>query len=163
MSEDLPPIPADYAEDDESWIDDDYGRGGSPLSFWTYLIGILAWLAVIFGVWAFVVAIGAYAHDAMPTTTMPNGWRYPMSCCWSPQTAPAGRPGDCDQIPARSAKAISGGYSVTLVPGDHPMVKEQITVLVPYAQTKDSPDQEFHICFAQDMKVRCFFAPPPGV
>lgn len=88
MSEDLPPIPADYAEDDESWIDDDYGRGGSPLSFWTYLIGILAWLAVIFGVWAFVLAIGAYAHDAPPTPTQPLGWAYGWECCSNQDCAP---------------------------------------------------------------------------
>lgn len=157
------PEPADYErvydeehpKDDFDYEEDD--EGGNCLSWPIFLAGAALWIAILGLIWLAILVTGAHAHEA------PTGWRYPMSCCWSPETAPAGRPGDCDQIPAKSAKAISGGYSVTLVPGDHPMVRERITVLVPYPQAKDSPDNEFHICFTQDMKVRCFWAPPPGV
>lgn len=105
-----------------------------------------------------LLASGAYAHDAVS-----GKFTYPMSCCWSPEAAPAGRPGDCSQIPSKTAKAIVGGYSVTLHEGEHPMVKAPLSTVVPYPKTRQSPDNEFHICFAPDMSVRCFFAPPPGV
>lgn len=92
------------------------------------------------------------AHEA------PQGWRYPARCCWSPATAPAGRPGDCDEIPTSSVKVGPDGYVVTLQPGDHPMVKEPITFTFPYDKTETSPDGLYHVCFRADMQPRCFFA-----
>jgi hypothetical protein len=130
------------------------------------IVATLALWAAMVGVWlltSVLLASGAYAHEALPTAAQPEGWSYPMSCCWSPQTAPAGRAGDCSQIPSKSAKAIEGGYSVTLHEGEHPMVKTPLNTVVPYPKTRQSPDNEYHICFAPDMSVRCFFAPPPGV
>jgi hypothetical protein len=130
---------------------------------WRILVVVGVWLfliALLGAVWlltSVLLASGAYAHEAV------SGFQYPMSCCWSPQTAPAGRAGDCSQIPSKSAKAIEGGYSVTLHEGEHPMVKTPLNTVVPYPKTRQSPDNEYHICFAPDMSVRCFFAPPPGV
>lgn len=83
---------------------------------------------------------------------------YPSRCCWSPQTAPAGRLGDCDAIPTSAVKVGPDGYVVTLNPGDHPMVKEPLTFVFPYDKTETSLDGGYHVCFSSIMKPRCFFA-----
>jgi hypothetical protein len=94
----------------------------------------------------------AYPHEA------DSGWRYPTRCCWSPQTAPAGRMGDCDEIPNEAVKVGPAGYVVTLEPGDHPMVKQRLTFTFPYDKTEAAPDGRYHVCFDSMMKPRCFFA-----
>jgi hypothetical protein len=99
----------------------------------------------------------AFAHTA-PSMT----WNYPLRCCWSPTAAPAGRPGDCDAIPKDAVKITPAGYEVSLVPGDHPMVTEPISFVVPYAEAEQSKDEDYHVCFRAAMQPRCFFHPPFG-
>lgn len=104
----------------------------------------------------FLAVALAQAHEAV------SGMPYPARCCWSPQAAPEGRPGDCDEIDAKSVKAVQGGYQVTLVPGDHPMVKAPMSLIVPYDEVEHAVDGKFHICFRADMTKRCFFAGSSG-
>lgn len=127
--------------------DDDEDRFlGGPLDYvakWTlYLISALVLVACISAIWTTF----ANAHD----------W-YPSRCCWSPQNAPAGRLGDCDQIPDHAVKVGPDGYVVTLEPGEHPMVKERMTFVVPYSEAEKSPDGRAHICISPTLKRRCFF------
>jgi hypothetical protein len=98
----------------------------------------------------------AKAHEAV------SGMSYPARCCWSPQAAPAGRPGDCDEIPDHAVTAVQGGYAVTLAPGDHPMVKKPLSLIVPYDKVEHAEDGKFHICFRADMTARCFFSGASG-
>lgn len=127
----------------------------------TYLSGrilhsALGWVVFI-GALVFIVIIGtAMAHEAV------SGMPYPARCCWSPQAAPAGRPGDCDELPDRAVQAVQGGYRLSLMPGDHPMVKAPMTVIVPYPDMEHAEDGKFHVCFRADMTVRCFFGGSSG-
>jgi len=132
--------------------DDDDDFTGGPLDHvarWTlYLIASLVVVGMTTALWMSF----AQAHEA------DSGWRYPTRCCWSPETAPAGRIGDCDEIPNEAVKTGPDGYVVTLEPGDHPMVKERITFTFPYDKTEPAPDGLYHVCFDTMMKPRCFFA-----
>ena len=117
----------------------------------------LVFLAVLALTGFMMVVLGtARAHQS------PTGWNYPLRCCWSPNAAPSGRPGDCDEIPTEAVKAGEGGYHVTLVPGDHPMVKKPLSFVVPYDDAETSFDGLYHICFKADMTPRCFFAGAQG-
>lgn len=125
--------------------DDDYDSSSGPFHPLAIFICALMWASVILGLAALMVTKG-WAHD----------W-YPSRCCWSPQNAPAGRLGDCDQIPDSAVKVGPDGYVVTLEPGEHPMVKERMTFMVPYAEAEKSPDGRAHICISPTLKRRCFF------
>lgn len=118
------------------------------------IVAIMAAIGLFCLFAAFVT--GAWAHEAV------SGMPYPARCCWSPQAAPAGRPGDCDEIDDKSVTAVQGGYQVTLVPGDHPMVKAPLSLIVPYDEVEHAEDGKFHICFRADMTKRCFFAGSSG-
>jgi hypothetical protein len=115
-------------------------------------IAVMIWMAIVAALWA----TEARAH------TTASGVPYPTRCCWSPEAAPAGRAGDCDEIPTERVKVSAAGYVVTLYPGDHPMVKEPITFVVPYEKVENSLDGAYHVCFKADMSVRCFFAGARG-
>jgi len=114
--------------------------------FWRIL-----WIMLAVGIAMVVWAASAEAHS----------W-YPTRCCWSPQTAPSGRLGDCDAIPTVRVKEGPNGYEVSLVPGDHPMVKEPISFVVAYDDADVSLDGGYHVCFNSLMQVRCFFAGSRG-
>jgi len=87
------------------------------------------------------------AHDA------PSGWAYPIECCSGI---------DCDEIAASSVKETPEGYAVTLLPGQHQMVKSPFSTVVPYASARPAPDGAYHICLSPALKVLCFFAGPRG-
>lgn len=92
-----------------------------------------------------VVFAEARAHEA------PSGWSYPFFCCSNR---------DCARIPAGRVKTGPDGYRVVLQPGDHEFVKDTTAFLIPYANAKDSPDNEYHLCITASMQVLCFFRPP---
>lgn len=71
---------------------------------------------------------------------------------------------DCAPIAQEHVEATEGGWRVTLGPGDHPMVKERRTFLVPYKDARPSADDAFHACivFWRPDEMRCFYAPPMG-
>lgn len=104
--------------------------------------------------WALILATGARAHEAHSAQ-----WTYPTFCCWGPSE---GRRGDCDMIPDHAVRERPDGYHVTLEPGEHPMVKKPLSVVVPYQRARVAPDGAYHVCFDQMMGVRCFFAGARG-
>lgn len=89
----------------------------------------------------------AHAHDAKPTSVLPQGWSYPFACCAN---------FDCRQAAAGEISERPDGY--------HTPSGE----VVPYGdkRVKDSPDGEFHICAHQAGldagKTICLFAPGRG-
>lgn len=131
---------------------------GGPLDhvarWMLYFIASCLMIAIVMAGWLTF----ANAHEAMPTGSQPLGWQYPSRCCWSAANAPAGRLGDCADIPDHAVKVGPDGYVVTLEPGDHPMVMERISYVIPYAETEQSPDGRYHLCISLTMKRRCFFA-----
>lgn len=72
--------------------------------------------------------------------------------------------GDCAPIPASSVTPTDDGWVITLKPGDHPMVTEPITHTFKYVRTRQSQDDQFHLClYPTQHEVQCFYAPPFGV
>jgi hypothetical protein len=137
-------------EDHDFPIYDEEEPGSRPFSF-TLIILSAAAMLIACGLFLVMATGVVWAHS----------W-YPARCCWSPQTAPAGRLGDCDHIPSEAVREGQGGYYVTLRAGEHPMVTETISVVVPYRSAQVSQDGEYHICFNSKMEVRCFFAGSRG-
>jgi hypothetical protein len=88
------------------------------------------------------------------TQALSHGW-YDPYCC---------NDQDCAPIAPQHVAATEGGWLVTLGPGDHPMVKEPRTFLVPYADARPSGDDAFHACIVlwRPGEMRCFYAPPMG-
>lgn len=138
--------PRDYSDhdpDNDFWHDDRQARSHRRGLITIWVMGILG--ALIF---AYATMADADAHS----------W-YPVACCWGPS---AGRQGDCAEIPDKSVREGPNGYQVTLAPGDHPMVKQPISFVVPYADAQTSQDGLYHVCFRHDMTARCFFAGARG-
>lgn len=107
-------------------------------TLWSLVIGLSAGVLV-------ALADPASAHDAKPTAAMPNGWKYPFSCC-------SGY--DCREV---SAKAISERPEGYVIKGTGEVVAYSD------ARLKDSPDGEFHWCSvagANDSRTICLFVPP---
>ncbi|GAA4108647.1 hypothetical protein ACFFTN_01250 [Aminobacter aganoensis] len=115
------------------------------------VLHVLCWGAGIAGIAALGMAVlaatNAKAHEA------PSGWRYPLSCCSNR---------DCGTVPATRVKEGPSGYEVTLLPGDHDFITAKTgprSYVIPYAETKDSPDGLYHICLLPtSLKQLCFFA-----
>lgn len=103
----------------------------------------------------------AWPHQATPTAAQPQGWAYPWACCSG---------NDCAHIAAHHVETKADGYHVSVAPGEHQMVKQAVTFVIPYGDQKIrmSPDGEYHLCLRQGgtsaalSRVICFFAPPPG-
>lgn len=92
---------------------------------------------------AFLAAPGARSHS----------W-YDLACC-------AGN--DCAPIPASAVNASRAGYSVTIRPGEHPLVKDKpVSGFVAYADARPSQDSEFHACIVAGA-IKCLYAPQGGV
>ena len=94
----------------------------------------------------------AHAHQAI------SGWTYPTSCCSN---------NDCQQIPESAVEITSGGYIVTLSPGQHKQIKKKTwTFTIPMNKARTPPDGYYHICLggeildAETPRVICFYAPP---
>lgn len=103
------------------------------------IVGLLAWLIN-----------ESRAHEA------PLGWLYPANCC-------SGR--DCAEAPSGSVREGPNGYEVTLLPGQHPMVKDEphsFVVAYDARQIRDSPDGRFHVCLSPQLRLLCFFAGSRG-
>lgn len=126
-------------------------------------------LAIVFLVafwWIVATVIYAMAHDAKPTAAQPYGWSYPVYCC-------SGK--DCTSVSDKTVTEGPDGYTITLTPEQHQMLKQTTTFRVAYGDTKvkDSPDQDFHVCISQQHlspdgtaafggTLLCFFVPPRG-
>lgn len=66
---------------------------------------------------------------------------YPWECC-------AGF--DCSEISSDRVSVSAAGY----------VVDGKFTV--PYGETRNSPDGQYHACFPKPDQLKCFWAPPPG-
>lgn len=92
----------------------------------------------------------AQAHQA------PSGWEYDPACC-------SGR--DCAAAPAGAVQEVAGGYRVTLLPGQHPMVQSApFTAFVPHgdARIRPSGDEHYHPCIWAG-RLLCLYRPPGGM
>ncbi len=67
---------------------------------------------------------------------------YPLACCRGTEVG-----GDCAPLPASRVKETPQGY---LIDGK---------ILKSYAETRWSPDGQFHACFPASGALSCFFAP----
>ncbi|WP_246685969.1 hypothetical protein [Mesorhizobium sp. B2-4-6] len=91
----------------------------------------------------------AHAHDAKPTSLLPQGWKYPFACCAN---------FDCKEVPQSSIGERPEGYVI-----------KGTGEVIAYAdkRIKDSPDGEFHWCAHQAGldagKTICLFVPPKGM
>lgn len=123
-------------------------------------LGTLAIIAVgTLVVPALLYPVPAYPHEATSTAGQPLGWAYPWSCC-------SGQ--DCGPIPESAVKERPDGYHVTILPGQHPMVKTRaFSTVVPYKVARDAPDGGFHLCLKPEtvpdaQRFLCFYRGPKG-
>lgn len=112
-------------------------------------LGILIALLVSFLIVMLVFWVGgAFAHDALPTAALPQGWSYPFACCANY---------DCKSV--QSSEVIEGarGYEIRSTGELIPMTDKRVKI---------SPDGETHICAHQAGidagKVICLFMPDRG-
>ncbi|GAB5506445.1 MAG: hypothetical protein Rhirs2KO_16080 [Rhizobiaceae bacterium] len=94
---------------------------------------------------AFFHVFPAIAHDALPTSAMPQGWSYPLACC-------SGY--DCREVSHSQIKEGPAGYVIASTGELIPMTDRKV---------KPSPDGEFHWCSVagkDDGKTICLFVPP---
>lgn len=96
-----------------------------------------------------LIATGqSWPHDALPTAAMPQGWKYPFSCCASY---------DCKEVADADVVEGSRGYEIRGTGELIPMSDKRV---------KDSPDGKFHWCAHQTGldagKTICLFVPPRG-
>lgn len=97
-----------------------------------------------------ILAGPAAAHQA------PSGWEYSGECCSNR---------DCAAAPAGAVQEVTGGYRVTLLPGQHPMVTTQpFVAFVPHgdARIRASGDEHFHPCIWGG-RLLCLYRPPGGM
>lgn len=95
------------------------------------------------------IALGL-AHES------PGGMAYDPLCCNGDGTN-----GDCAPVPSIGVKATPEGWQVSLKPGDHPLVTAPHEWLIPYSETREATDGQFHACLWPDeTTLRCFYAPP---
>lgn len=117
---------------------------------------LLAGVAAALFIWVMLGDAGA--HSAPPTMKMPYGWKFDIWCCNGD-----GHSGDCQQIPTTSVKPVSGGYQVTLVPGEHRLVTKPHIWVIPQSSARNSPDGLYYAClYPTEDTLRCFYAPPMG-
>lgn len=93
----------------------------------------------------------ASAHEA------PMGWLYDGACCSDR---------DCAELPKGAVKEGPEGYEVTILPGQHPMVKDEVfRATVPYTSTKvrQSPDGLYHGCVLPSGFLICLYVGSRGV
>lgn len=133
------------------------------------LSAMLWWTALIYlvGFWAavWVLAVKAFAHDAIPTAEQPLGWRYDWECCSSL---------DCARVDKRNVTEGPEGVTVRLAKGDHPMLLWDAEITIPYSskQLRVSKDGDFHVCHDRQFikpdgtryegKFLCVYLPPRG-
>jgi len=110
-------------------------RDAVEICIWTLLVLLLA------------STLAAFAHDAAPTASRPQGWNYPFSCCSGI---------DCREVKASAIGEKQAGYVI-----------EGTGEILAYGDTrlKDSPDGAFHWCSVaglDDSRTICLFVPPRG-
>ena len=108
-----------------------------------------ALLAMLLAVAVAALAAAALAHQS------PSGWEYDLACC---------SVHDCAPVPETAVREATGGYSVRLVPGDHPLVTSPLAAFVAHGSPalRVSGDDRRHVCVSHG-RVLCVYVPPGGV
>lgn len=122
----------------------------APSSVGVFIVVLLMNIAAVALTMFFALLVlggRADAHEA------PTGWNYPLACCSNR---------DCTMVRADKVRETPDGYVIRLVPGDHDFINAPATFVVPYSETKDSPDGEYHLCISRALSVLCFFAGSRG-
>lgn len=144
--------PRDYSDhepDNDFWHDNREARESLDRFWLGVLVAILHGIAFLIGVGLAMWTYPAFAHQA------PTGWAYPFECCSNK---------DCGEIPASAVVEGPNGFVVTILPGQHDMVKDApVQYLIPYGTEKPSPDGLTHICLNPALKMLCFFTGNRGV
>lgn len=85
----------------------------------------------------------------MSAPALAHDW-YDAMCCSSR---------DCAPIP--DPEWTPDGWRVRLMPGQHPMVTEQLDAIVPFDAVRPSQDGGYHACVVpyQRDRVRCLYVP----
>jgi hypothetical protein len=67
-----------------------------------------------------------------------HSW-YDSSCCSDK---------DCAPIPFEAVRVTEDGYEVTLMPGEHPMVRKRLFQIIPFGSEDilQSQDMQYHAC-----------------
>jgi hypothetical protein len=110
--------------------------------------------AAAVGLAGFALAIIAFAAMARAHTA-PTGWAYDVECC---------HVHDCAPVPDRAVREATGGYSVRLLPGDHPLVTTPLAAFLAHGSPalRVSGDDRRHVCVSQG-RILCVYIPPGGV
>jgi hypothetical protein len=92
----------------------------------------------------------AHAHQA------PSGWAYDPECCSDL---------DCAPVPESAVVEATGGYSVRLAPGQHPMVRTPLAAFLAHGDSRIrvSGDEHRHACVSSSGRLLCIYVQPGGV
>lgn len=90
---------------------------------------------------------------SLPSLALAHSW-YDWECCHN---------NDCAPVRAETVRAGKGGYTVTLQPGEHPLVKAApLSGFVAYPEARHSQDGRYHVCVVAGA-IKCLYTPPGGV
>lgn len=141
--------PRDYSDhdpDNDFWHDDRQARSHRRGLITIWVMGILG--ALIF---AYATMADADAHTA------PSGMKYDAWCC----NSVTANSGDCQPVPDSAVRVISGGYQVTLGPGQHRLVTRVHVWQKAQTEVRYSTDGQYHVClFPNEDTLRCLYVPP---
>ena len=106
-------------------------------------------LAIVVLAWGIGWALSALAHQA------PSGWEYSTDCCSAR---------DCAPVPDTAVREAPGGWSVLIMPGEHPMVPSDGAPVSAHIRHGDdrirmSGDGEKHACVGFTRRVLCVYLP----
>lgn len=95
--------------------------------------------------------------DLPATCTVDDAWSYHPACCCTH--------GWCAVIPCETVRETAAGYEVRVPAGAHPRVRAPLSVLVPRADARPSPDGRCHLCASRASEAypgsaRCLLVPP---
>lgn len=134
-------------------------RAIAPSALAAALAGALAWAALAQAGDGWMAVPGA--PSLTPAPTLPDScqvdgwWSYHPACCCTH--------GWCARIACDTVTERGGGYLVRLPAGAHPRVRSPLSVVVPRADARPSPDGECHLCASKAEtgpgQARCLLVP----
>lgn len=110
-------------------------------------LAFLAFAVLYFAATAFFLSRPAAGHEA------PSGWSYDLACCSGI---------DCAPIDSDLVTLSAEGYTVTVAPGDHPLITVPTTYFFPFEDTRVrfSPDGTYHLCVSAITQTGlCLYSP----
>lgn len=110
-------------------------------------LALLAWAVLYIAAVTFMLSQPARGHDA------PSGWSYDLACCSGT---------DCAPIDSDHVSLSAEGYTVTVAPGDHPLITVPTTYFFPFEDTRVrfAPDGMYHLCVSAITQTGlCLYSP----